>query len=145
MRTAFILTLALAACTSPTGAPVKRATLRPVSAATFELVPATGQLPFCLAYTVSPKGVIRQLTMSAENASLECPAGQPIGQHVFRVPPSEPSVRVLVLFTSQSVNATSVSSQLIDTPRAASLTAMDLRLPGQAALELIDFTPEGGP
>jgi hypothetical protein len=141
VRLALFVSLALAACPRPPDAPAaKRVVLNAFSGSTFELVPEPGQLPFCLAYTVSPKGVIRQLTMSAENVSFECPAGQPVGHHPFRVPSSEPSVKVLVLFSSQSVNASSVSQQLLETRDPTSVTAMGLRLPGQAALEVLDFT-----
>lgn len=140
MRTLALLCVAVIACSKPAEPPPKRATLKPVTGSTFELIPAPGQWPFCLAYTVSTKGVIRQLTMSAENTSFTCAAGQPIGLHAYRVPASEPSVKVLVLFTSQSVNAGSVSHQLIEMKAPASVTAMELRLPGQAALEVLDFT-----
>ncbi len=134
-----VLLMAVMACSKPAGPPTKRATLKPVTGSTFELLPNAGQWPFCLAYTVSPRGVIRQLTMSSENTSFDCVAGQPIGLHAYRVPASEPSVKVLVLFTSQSVNAGSVSQQLLEAKNAAALTAMELRLPGQAALEVLDF------
>ncbi len=144
MRLVLVLTFAVVACSKQPEAPPKRVTLRQMTGATYELIPGSGQSPYCLVYTVSPKGLIRQLTMSADNLSFECPAGQPIGRHPFRVALNEPSVKVLVLFTSQQVSATSVSQQLLDSQRAASLTAMDLRLPGQATLEVLDFvaTPE---
>ncbi len=140
MRTLALLCVAVLACSKPAEPLPKRATLKAVTGSTFELIPAAEQWPFCLAYTVSAKGVIRQLTMSAENTSFNCVAGQPIGLHAYRVPASEPSVKVLVLFTSQSVNAGSVSQQLIELKTPASITAMELRLPGQAALEVLDFT-----
>ncbi len=141
MRTALALTLVLCAC-SKSSAPtaVKRATLRPAAGTSFELVPEPNQLPFCQVYTVSSKGVIRQLTMSADNTSFDCPAGEPIGHHTFRVPAGEAGVKILVLFTSQSVSATSVSAQLLEVRHAATMTAIDLRLPGQATLETIEFT-----
>ncbi len=143
MRLADVLVcLACLSCqkaADPTAAPPRRATLKPLTATSFELIPEPGQAPYCLAYTVSAKGVIRLLTMSADNLSFECPAGEPIGHHPYRVPETEPTVKVLVLFTSQQISSTTVSAQLLDANRAASLTAMDLRLPGQAALELLDF------
>lgn len=129
---------------SPTDAVPKRVRIRPVSAASFELVPEPNQYPYCLAYTVSVKGVLRLLTMSEAKASFECPAGEPVGHHPFRVPATEPSVKILVLFTSQAVSATTVSQQLLETSNPAALKGIDLRLPGQAALEWVDFAIDGG-
>ncbi len=141
---AFVATASSCASKTATEATPKRVRIRPVSAASFELVPEPHQYPYCLAYTVSSRGVLRLLSMSEANASIECPAGEPVGHHPFRVPASEPSVKILVLFTSQAVSATSVSQQLLETSNAATLKGMDLRLPGQAALEIVDFTIGGG-
>lgn len=139
MRTALTLLLAVAVCSKFREAP-SRTQLKKVTGSTFELIPQADQLPYCLAYTVSEQGVIRQLTMAADNLSFECPGGEVIGHHAFRVPPTEHSVKVMLLFTNQRINAGSVSEQLIEAPHPASLTAMDLRLPGQATLEVLEFT-----
>lgn len=141
-RWALLGGLALFACTTPAPpASPARAEVRRTGGSTFELVPAPGQHPHCLAFTVSRGGLTRQLTMSSTNQSFECPAGQPVGQHAFKVPLNEGPVRVYVLFTSQPVNAASVSQQLLDAPDRQALSVMHLRLPGAAALEALDFAP----
>jgi hypothetical protein len=119
-----------------------RVTLRKVTGTSFELVPSDKQLPNCLVFTISANGVIRQLTMSRDNVSYSCPAGRPIGGHSYRVPLDEGTVKVHVLFSSQRVNAASIAQQLLDLRDRAQIASIDLRLPGQAAIETIPFTPE---
>jgi hypothetical protein len=133
---------ALAGCEKSTGAQVKRVQLRRTGGTTFELLPAEGQHEHCLAYTVSRGGLMRQLTMSRKNESFHCPAGQAIGSHAFKVPLNEGPVKVFVLFSSLPVNAGSVSQQLLDSGNRQAVNVMDLRLPGAAAMETLDFTPE---
>ncbi|HVG63223.1 MAG TPA: hypothetical protein VNA24_31960 [Hyalangium sp.] len=136
----------VAGCTedkSKSGPPA-RAQLRKVSGSTIEVVPAEGQLPYCLVYTVSQNGIIRQLTMSRENRSVKCEAGKPISNTSFRVPTQEGPVKVYVLFSDQRVHAGSIAQQIVDKQGQERMTAMDFRLPGQAFLERLDFTPEEG-
>lgn len=141
-RWALLGGLLCSACSTPAPTPVApRASLSRTGGTTFELLPAAGQHPFCLAYTVSKSGLTRQLTMSPSNQSFECPAGKPVGQHAYRVPLNEGPVRVYVLFTSQAVNAASVSQQLLDATDRQRLSVMSLRLPGAATLEALDFSP----
>jgi hypothetical protein len=144
MRRALVLSLVVGlGCTpaKPAAGPHKAA-LRRTSGTTFELLPAEGQFEHCLAYTVSGKGLFRQLTMSRANESFHCPAGQRVGGHAYRVPLSEGPVKVIVLFSSDPVNAGSVSQQLLELPNPRAFSALSLRLPGQAAVELLDFAPE---
>jgi hypothetical protein len=144
-RTAFLVVMTLlgAACPEkPAPTPAKRVHLERISGTTFRLVPSEGQYPYCLAYTVNRVGLTRQLTMSRQNVSFECPAGQPIGRRPFRVPFEEGPVKVHVLFTSQPVNAGSVSQQIIDADDRQALKVMNMRLPGNAAIETLDFVPE---
>lgn len=137
-----LLFLTLAACSKAPTPPPHRVTLERTGGTTFHLVPTADQHPFCLAWTFATTGPTRQLTMSPKNLSFECPAGQPIGRHDWRVPVTDGPVKVLVLFTSQAVNAGSVSQQLVEKGGAAKVSVMDLRLPGSATLEVLDFTPE---
>ena len=122
-------------------ASVGRASLVRHGPALFQVMPASQQLPHCSIFTVSEAGVTRQLTMSRDNLSFDCPAGRPVGQRTWRAPADEGPVRVLVFFTSQKVNSASIAQQLIEfkDPRRASL--LDMRLPGTAALETLEFTP----
>jgi hypothetical protein len=126
------------------GGPPARAQLRKVSGSTIEIVPTEGQLPYCLVYTVSQKGIIRQLTMTRENRSIKCEAGRPIANASFRVPTQEGPVKVYILFSDQRVQAGSIAQQIMDKQNQERMTAMDFRLPGQAFLERLEFTPEEG-
>jgi hypothetical protein len=145
-RTVLLATALLAlvsACNqlAPTS-PVKRVTLERTGGTTFRLVTAPGQLPYCLAYTVSGAGLTRQLTMSRLNQSFECAGGQPIGKHPFRVPLDEGPVKIHVIFTSQPVNAGSVSQQIMEAENRQALHVMSMRLPGNAFIETLEFVPE---
>jgi len=112
-----VLGLALAACSQKTAeAPLKRATLQRTGGTTFEIIPSAGQMPFCVAYTVSRSGLTRQLTMSRSNQSFECPAGKPVGHHAYKVPLNEGPVKVYLFFTKQAVNAASVDQQIPHAP-----------------------------
>ncbi|MDP2272920.1 MAG: hypothetical protein Q8N23_26930 [Archangium sp.] len=137
------LLMATAACEKSSSATSsKRASIARTGGTTFEIIPAEGQHGYCLAYTVSRSGLTRQLTMSRSNQSYECAAGRPIGGHPYKMPLNEGPVRVFVFFTSQPVNAASVSQQILDANDRQALTLMNMRLPGQAHLEVLDFTPE---
>ncbi len=122
--------------------PVKRASINRTGGTTFEIIPAAGQYEHCLAYTVSRSGLTRQLTMSRANQSFHCIAGQPLGSHGYKIPLNEGPVRVFIFFTTQPVHAASLSQQILDAPDRQALTVMNMRLPGQAALEVLDFVPE---
>ena len=137
------LLVAAVACEKPSAeAAVKRASISRTGGTTFEIIPAPGQYGYCLAYTVSRSGLTRQLTMSRSNQSYECAPGRPIGGHAYKVPLNEGPVRVFIFFTSQAVNAASISQQIIDATDRQSITLMNMRLPGQAHLEVLDFAPE---
>lgn len=137
-----LLLLGAVACEKPAVTPARRALINRTGGTTFEILPTQGQYGYCLAYTVSRSGLTRQLTMSRSNQSYECAAGRPIGGHAYKVPLNEGPVRVFVFFTSQAVNAASVSQQILDATDRQSLSLMNMRLPGQAHLEVLDFSPE---
>lgn len=140
-----VAVLALGAgCTGGSQSSHKRAEIRKVSGSTMEVVPTEGQLPYCLLYTVSQKGVIRQLTMTRENRSIKCDAGKPIANSSFRVPLQEGPVKVYVIFSNDRVQAGSVAQQLFELQGRDRITGMDFRLPGQAFVELLEFIPEEG-
>ncbi len=142
----FSFLLVLAACPAPK-APVRRAEIRKLSTTTVQIVPAQGQLPYCLVFTIAAKGVIRQLTMSRENQSIECPADAPIGGVNYRFPINEGRVRIYVLFSDQRLNASSVAQQIVEKAAEPTLPVTDLRLPGHANAEVLEFLPgvEGEP
>jgi hypothetical protein len=109
-----------------------------------EFIPKEGQYPFCLLYTVSEKGIIRQLTMTRENRSIKCDAGKRIYNSSFRIPVEEGKVRAYIFFSDQRINAGSVAQQLYDLRDKERVSAMDFRLPGSVSIETLDFTPQAG-
>jgi hypothetical protein len=135
-------TVAMASCAREGEALKGRADVRRTGGTTFELVPGSGQLPYCLAFTHAQKGVTRQLTMSSTDLSFDCPAGKAVGGRAFKVPLDEGPVKLHVLFSSERINAASVAEQLLEQKDLASISVMDLRLPGRAALETLEFVPE---
>jgi hypothetical protein len=120
----------------------QRAEVKTLGGSTVEFIPKEGQHPYCLLYTVSEKGVIRQLTMTRENRSIRCEPGKRIYNSSFRVPLEEGKVRAYIFFSDQRIQAGSVAQQLYDLRDKPRLTAMDFRLPGSVAVETLEFTPE---
>lgn len=137
-----IALLLIAACSKPETTPVRRASLNRTGGTTFEILPAEGQQPYCLAYSVNRAGLTRLLTMSQTNQSFECAANRPLGGHAFKTPFNEGPVRVYVFFSSQRLNAGSVSEELLEAPDRQALSVMSMRLHGNVALEALDFAPE---
>jgi hypothetical protein len=132
----------LLGCNEAAAPNTARARIKRVGGTTFEVIPSEGQYPHCLLFTLSDSGVIRQLTMSKENISYSCPAGKSVGGKAYRTPLDEGPVKVQVLFTSQKVNAASLAQQLLDLRERPQISSMDLRLPGNASIETLSFTPE---
>ncbi|NOK16939.1 hypothetical protein [Corallococcus carmarthensis] len=125
-------------------AKVARAQVKRTGPATMEIIPVEGQLPYCMLFTMSEKGVIRQLTLTRENRSIRCDANRPVANTSFRVPVQEGKVRVYIFFSDERVPAGSVAQQLYDLRDRERVTAMDLRLPGRVFVETLEFTPETG-
>lgn len=145
MRAVAVVALGAVGCTQQQKPAVTaRAELRMVSGSTMEIIPKEGQYPYCMLFTVSEKGIIRQLTMTRENRSIKCDAGKRIYNSSFRVPVEEGKVRAYIIFSDQRVQAGSVAQQLYDLRDKQRLTAMDFRLPGSVAVEMLEFTPQPG-
>ncbi|MFP2924984.1 hypothetical protein ACLESO_07150 [Pyxidicoccus sp. 3LG] len=119
-----------------------RASLRKTGAATVEVVPSEGQLPYCMLYTVSEKGVIRQLTLTRENRSIRCDPNRPVANTSFRIPVQEGKVRMYIFFSDERIPAGPVAQQLYDLRGQDRINAMDLRLPGRVFVETLEFSPE---
>ncbi len=134
---ALLLVIAFAAC-SPGRAPgARRATLEAAGPGTIHIVPAEHQPPYCLAFAVSEKGIVRQLTMTPTNESIPCPAGKPVGGAAYQVPAGEGRVRVHVVFSDRKLDATPIGAQVHELGRSPGFSAMDLRAPGQVLLETL--------
>ncbi|MBF5044392.1 hypothetical protein FGE12_18480 [Aggregicoccus sp. 17bor-14] len=123
----------------------KRTELRSLDGNTVEFVTTKDQLPFCLLFTVSEKGVVRQLTMTRQNLSIKCDPGVPIGKTTFRIPAEEGKVYAYVFYSDQKLVAGTVAQQIYEHERGGRINAMDFRLPGQVAVETIEFTPQAAP
>ena len=130
---------ALAGC-SRSGGAMHHVELRRISGDTVQVVPTEGQMPYCLVFTHSGKGVVRQLTMSKGNVSVRCPAGEPVLGQAYRIPVEEGPVKVHVFFSDQRLEAASVANQLNEMSNP-SFNPIDFRLPGKVVVETIDFIP----
>ncbi|MFE8601398.1 hypothetical protein [Archangium violaceum] len=145
MKAVAVVALGAVGCTQEQKpATAKRAELKTAGGSTMEIIPAEGQLPYCMLFTVSEKGIIRQLTMTRENRSIKCDAGKRIYNSSFRVPVEEGTVKAYVFFSDQRIQAGSVAQQLYDLRDKPRLTAMDFRLPGSVSVEMLEFTPKPG-
>ncbi|NOK16941.1 hypothetical protein [Corallococcus carmarthensis] len=128
----------------PPPAKVTRAMVKRTGPATMEIIPGEGQLPYCMLFTTSEKGVIRQLTLTREKRSIRCNANRPVANTSFRVPVQEGKVRVYVFFSDEPVPTNWVAQQLYELRDRERITSMDLRLPGRIFVETLEFTPETG-
>jgi len=136
------LGLLLACPDKQEAAPKLRAELHKLTGNTVELWPSAGQNPYCLVYTLSQKGVVRQLTLTRKNESIPCQAGKPIGNVAYRIPTEEGAVRIFVLFSDTPLKAGSIAQQIFEqNAQSPHFTAMDLRLPGRVDTQMLDFTP----
>jgi hypothetical protein len=121
-----------------------RAEVKSLGGSTVEFISKDGQHPYCLLFTVSEKGVIRQLTMTRENRSIRCEAGKRIFNSSFRIPAEEGKVRAYIFFSDQRIQAGSLAQQLYDLRDKPRVSAMDFRLPGAVTVEMLEFTPQAG-
>lgn len=119
-----------------------RAQLRKTGPALVEVVPTEGQLPYCMLYTVSEQGVIRQLTLTRENRSIRCDANKPVANTSFRIPVQEGKVKFYIFFSNDRIDAGPVAQQLHDLRNQERISAMDMRMPGRVFMETLEFTPE---
>jgi hypothetical protein len=141
-RSVLFLAALLAACSTGRDQASKRASIQAVGPASIRIVPAPQQYPWCLAYTVSEKGVVRQLTMSPSNESFECKAGEAIGDTTYAIPPAEGKVRIHVIFSDRKLDALPIGAQMHEMGKSSTFTAMDLRAPGLVLMETLEFTPK---
>ena len=139
-RLAVLLGLWFVGCESRSAPIVHRVELRRTSNDLVELVPKEGVPPYCLVYSIAERGTIRQLTMNETNDSFDCPAGVPIGETSFRIPKAEGKARIFVIFSDQKLAAATVAQQINDlgTP---TFSTLDLRVPGKAVSDVIEYTP----
>jgi hypothetical protein len=137
-----LLALLLTGCTPSKSAAPKRVQIEELGAAEVKFIPAESQPPYCLIFTVSEKGVVRQLTMTAEKMSIPCEGGKPIGGVVYRIPPAEGKIRAHVIFSDRKLDASPMARQVHElAAQNPKFMALDLRAPGQVMIETLEFTP----
>ena len=132
--------LALLAGCARSSPPEHRVELRRTSGDTVQVIPSDGQLPYCLIFTYSEKGITRQLTISKNNTSVKCPAGEPVLGQTYRIPIEEGPVKVHTFFSDQRLEAASVANQMTEMVKP-SFSPIDFRLPGKVVVETLEFAP----
>lgn len=140
-RIVLLTSLLLASCARPE-APAPRAELR-AQGTGWSVVPAAGQLPFCLVIEERAGGV-RTLPLADDGESVPCEPGKAIGERVWPLPQRDDAFEVFVVFSDRKLKADSIALQigerLASDPKAL-VSSMDLRAPGQAALEMLTVRP----
>lgn len=142
MRSTLLLAIPLlAACSGePAPAPTpSRATLT-TAKGEWAVAPAAGQLPFCLVIVARGSEVVRPLPVSEDGQSAPCAAGQPIAGKSWSQPAKDIGLTAYVVFSDRPLKGDSVAEQIrsrLDEGPHAVVTSMDLRAPGQVALETL--------
>jgi hypothetical protein len=133
-----------AACKQSASPPAHRMDIRTVTGNTVQFIPAVDQLPYCLIYTQTDKGVLRQMTLTRSNQSVPCAAGEPVLGLRFQMPAEEGRVHVHILFSDQRLQAAAVAEQVVEMNNPG-FNPNDLRLPGRVVLETLDYVPTEEP
>jgi len=130
----------------PPAASAPRVAIVAKGPAQIELIPAAGQPPYCLVYTIPESGrPIRHLTLLEDKLSSDCPAGEPIMGSVFKIPPREGKVKIYVIFSDRALDSNSIGQQIDDLQsQETPITAMDLRAPGKVQVEVLSYLPSTG-
>lgn len=138
-----VLSLALLlGCTPSKSATPKRAEIQEVGATSVKFIPAAGQPPYCLIFTVSDRGIVRQLTMNRDNTAVSCAAGKPVGNATFRIPLEEGRIRAHLIFSDRKLDANPMALQIHElAAENPTFTALDLRAPGTVVIETLEYTP----
>jgi hypothetical protein len=138
-----VLSLALlSGCMPSKTATPKRAEIQEVGATSVKFIPAEGQPPYCLIFTVSDRGVVRQLTMNRDNTAVPCEAGKPVANATFRIPLEEGRVRAHIVFSDRKLDANPMAIQIHDlAAENPKFMALDLRAPGSVVIETLEYTP----
>ena len=102
------------------------------------MLPSPGQLPFCLVIEARGSEVVVPLPLSEDGQSVPCEAGKPIGQKTWPLPRRDLGLKAFVVFSDRPLKADSIAQQIrdrLDEGPHARVGPMDLRAPGQVALE----------
>jgi hypothetical protein len=141
LRLAGLAVVLVSACLTSEPVPA-RAEIRKTDASHVAIVPAKGQLPYCLVFAAGPDGVVRLQTVTYDDLSIECEAGEPIGGQVFDIPSHDDPFRLFVIFSDRTIQAASIAQQIRERLEDnAKITPMDLRAPGKVTMEVIEVLP----
>ncbi len=141
----FLLAVPLlaAACADKPAPSSARATIS-AAGGQWSVTPSAGQLPYCLVVESRGSEVVRALPVSEEGQSVPCAAGAPIGGKTWPQPTRDIGLKAFIVFSDRPLKADSVADQIrsrLDEGPHARVTSMDLRAPGQVALETLDIPP----
>lgn len=106
------------------------------------MVPSPGQLPYCLVVEARGSEVVQALPVSEDGQSVACEAGKPIGGKGWALPQKDLGLKAFVVFSDRPLKGDSVAQQIrdrLDEGPQARVGPMDLRAPGQVALEVLDI------
>ncbi len=132
----------LSSCKNTPQGPPHRVELRKLGGESIEIVPLAGAPSSCLVFSVAQSGVVRQLTMNADDTSMDCEPGKPIGGQPFRIVAREGKVRIYTVFSDQKLAAAPIAEQIHELADKADLTGLDLRAPGRVTTDVLEFVPE---
>ncbi len=137
----------LAACSSGSAPASTRATIR-AEGGQFSVVPSPGQLPYCLVIESRGSEVVRSLPVAEDGQSVPCEPGKPIGAKSWPLPRKDLGLKAFVVFSDRPLKGDSVAQQIrdrLDEGPQARVGPMDLRAPGQVALEQLDIPTSPSP
>ena len=137
------LSVMTTACSKTSTANAHRVRVEAQDGSNIRLYPNAGQLPYCLVFTSSAKGTVRQLTMSEKNLSVACPEGKAIGDLLFKIPVGEGKVKIHVVFSDREIEAIPIAQQIRElSDKGAAINGIDLRAPGTVVIDTFDFEPK---
>ncbi|MFO0593356.1 MAG: hypothetical protein U0441_37790 [Polyangiaceae bacterium] len=144
LRAAVIVTpLLLGACGAPAATPAPRRASLSTANGQWSVSPTEGQLPYCLLVQARGSELAVPLPIAEDGQSVACPAGKPIGRKSWPVPANNAVYKVFVVFSDRPLKGDTVAEQIrsrLDEGPQAVVTSMDLRAPGQVALETLEVS-----
>ena len=142
-RLLFAIPCLLVACSSPPAGPApSRAAITYVEGQWWSVAPAAGQLPYCLVIQARGSEVVVPLPVTEDGQSAPCTVGMPIGNKRWPLSTNGAGYKVFVVFSDRPLKGDTVADQIrsrLDEGPHAVVTSMDLRAPGQVALEMLNL------
>lgn len=114
----------------------------------WSVLPTPGQLPFCLVFQAHGSEVVQPLPVTEEGESAPCEANKPVGGKSWPLHRKSLGLKAFVIFSDRPLKADAVAQQIrarLDEGPQARVGPMDLRAPGQVALEELDIPSSPSP